>query len=170
MAKVRKKKNVAPQFSFSPLEKLVLKERRGFFFLGGLLRVLEIAGVQHALVTSPARAAARRGRCVGSKPAPPALAAGEVWWGELQLLLLRPQPHKQDVLAHKRKAFTLSWPFPEFREEGRKGRNRDGAVEVLTWALGLGPLPSLSHIVGELGASVSCGAVSPFRTSQCKRQ
>ena len=62
VAKV-KKKNVAPQFSLSALEKLVLKERLEAFFLGGLLRVLEIARVRRALVTSPARAAARRGRC-----------------------------------------------------------------------------------------------------------
>lgn len=62
MAKV-KKKNVAPQFCISALEKLVLKERLeslvGFFSLEGLLRVLEIAGVPHALVACPARAAAR---------------------------------------------------------------------------------------------------------------
>ena len=62
---------------------------------------------------------------------------GEAWSGELQLLLLHPQPRKQDVLAHKRKVFTLSSLFPEFREEGRNGKNRDGAVEVLTWALPL---------------------------------
>lgn len=43
----------------SPAEKLVLKERFEVSFLGGLLRVLEIAGVRHALVTSPARAAVR---------------------------------------------------------------------------------------------------------------
>lgn len=57
--------------------------------------------------------------------------------GELQLLLLYPQPCKQDVLAHKRKVFTLSSLFPEFQAEEGSGRNRDGAVEVLTWALPL---------------------------------
>lgn len=57
--------------------------------------------------------------------------------GELQLFLPHPRPRKQDVLVHKRKVFALSSTFPEFPEEGRSGRDGDGAVEALTWALPL---------------------------------